>query len=240
MRPALRAEWAKLRTVPDAALALPLIALLTAAVSVAASTASSPDVVRSSLLGVQLGQAAVAIWAVQMLAGEYGSGLIRATFTALPRRLDVLLAKAALLLAGVFAAAVPAIVVSVLAGHGLSPGYPGLGTGMVVSAAGGSVLYLCLIALLGLGVAAMSRSAVAATGIVLGVLLAPTVLTMFVNPDWQRWIYRLSPSTAGQTIQSTVDTAALPIGAWAGLGVAAAWAFAALGAGAVTLCLRDV
>ncbi|WP_433384035.1 ABC transporter permease [Actinoplanes sp. CA-142083] len=241
MRLALRAEWAKLRTVPDAAVAVPLIALLTVAVSIPAATASSADVVKSSLLGVQLGQAAVAVWAVHALAGEYGTGLIRATFTALPRRFDVLLAKAALLLTGVLAACVPAIVASVVFARVYADGYPSLGSAAVLRAATGSVLYLCLITLLALGVAAAVRSAVAASGIVLGLLyLTPAVLGMFNNEDWQHWIYRLSPSTAGLSIQSSVDLAGLPIGPWAGLGVAAAWAFGVFGVGALILRGRDV
>ena len=240
MRAALRAEWAKLRTVPDAAVALPLIALLTVTVSVAASWAASADVVRSSLLGVELGQAAVAVWGVQILAGEYGSGLITATFTALPRRLDVLAAKAVHLLAGVLAVGVPSIVISVLAGRGLATGYPALSSGPVLRAGFGAVAYLCLIGLLGLGVGALVRSPVAGTGVVLGLLLAPTVTMPFLNPDWQRWMYKLSPSTAGQTMLSTVDMHGLPIGPWAGLGVAAVWAIAVLGVGAFTLWARDV
>jgi len=76
--------------------------------------------------------------------------------------------------------------------------------------------------------------------VVLGLLLAPTVTMPLLNPDWQRWVYRLSPSTAGQTILSTVDPKGLPIGPWAGLGVAAAWAIVVLGLGACTLAARDV
>jgi ABC-2 type transport system permease protein len=240
VRAALRAEWTKLRTVPDAAVALALIALLTVAVSIAASTAASADVVRSSLLGVELGQAAVAVWGVQILAGEYGSGLITATFTALPRRLDVLAAKAVYLVAGVLAAGVPSIVISVLAGRRLATGYPELTSGPVLRAAAGAVAYLCLIGLLGLGVAALVRSPVGGTGTMLGLLLAPAVMMAFLNPQWQRWLFKLAPSTAGQSIQSTVDLKSLPIGPWAGLAVAAAWAIVVLGAGALTIRLRDV
>jgi len=240
VRAALRAEWTKLRTVPDAAVALPLIALLTVAVSVAASTAASADVVRSSLLGVELGQAAVAVWGVQILAGEYGSGLITATFTALPRRLDVLAAKAVYLVAGVLAAGLPSIALSVLAGHRLATGYPALTSGPVLRAATGAVAYLCLIGLLGLGVAALVRSPVGGTGTVLGLLLAPTLTMAFLPLDWQRWLYKLAPSTAGQSIQSTVDLKTLPIGPYAGLAVAAAWAIVVLGAGALTIRARDV
>ncbi|WP_030441509.1 ABC transporter permease [Actinoplanes subtropicus] len=240
MRAALRAEWTKLRTVPDAAVALPLIALLTVAVSVAASTASSADVVRSSLMGVELGQAAVAVWGVQILAGEYGSGLITATFTALPRRLGVLAAKAVCLLAGILAVGVPSIVISVLAGHRLASAYPALSSGAVLRAGFGAVAYLCLIGLVGLGIGALVRSAVAGAGVVLGLQLAPTVMMPLLDPHWARWVYRLSPSTAGQAIQSTVDLKGLPIGPWPGLGVAAAWAFVLLTLGAFTLRTRDV
>jgi ABC-2 type transport system permease protein len=240
VRAALHAEWTKLRTVPDAAVALPLIALLTVALSVAASTASSADVVRSSLTGVELGQAAVAVWGVQILAGEYGSGLITATFIALPRRLDVLAAKAVHLLAGVLAASVPSIVISVLAGHRLATGYPELTSGPVLRAGFGAVAYLCLIGLVGLGVGALVRSPVAGTGVVLGLLLAPRAVLSLLNPDWQRWVYKLSPSTAGQSVLSTVDMRGLPIGPWAGLAVAAAWAVALLTVGALTLRARDV
>jgi ABC-2 type transport system permease protein len=241
VRAALAMEWSKLRTVPDLFLALPLIVLLTVGISVTGSATGSPDVVHSSLLGVQVGQAAVAVWAVQVLAGEYGTGLIRATFTALPGRIAVLAAKATLLLAGVLAAALLSVVVSVVTGRQLLAGYPALTAGVVLRAAGGSVLYLCLIALLGLGVAAAVRNAVGATGVVLGLLyLAPVLVNVFVNPDIQRLIYRVGPSTAGLTFLTTVDTGTLTIGPGAGLGVAAAWAFGALGVGTLILLARDV
>jgi ABC-2 type transport system permease protein len=242
MRLALTAEWVKLRTAPGAFLAVGLALVLTVGLSVAAAAlGGGPDQVRVSLLGVQLGQAVVAMAAVRVLAGEYGSGLIRATFAALPRRLPVLAAKASFVLAGTVAAAAPAVLISVLAGSVLAPVYPALSSGAVVRAAAGSVLYLMAVALLGLGVAAAVRSAAAAAGIVLGLLyLAPAVVNLFIDPDMQRALYRLAPSTAGLSVQATVDLDTLPIGPWAGLGVAAAWAFTACAVGGTLLCRRDV
>ncbi len=176
-----------------------------------------------------------------MLAGEYGTGLIRATFTALPRRLTVLAAKGAYLLAGTAAAALVSVVASVLAGRQLLAGYPALTSAAVLRAAGGSVLYLLAVALLGLGVGAAVRSASAASGVVLGLLyVVPTVLNVFIDPDWQRALYRLGPSTAGLSVLTTVDISALPIGPWAGLAVAAAWGFGAVAVGAMLLWRRDV
>jgi ABC-2 type transport system permease protein len=45
--------------------------------------------------------------------------------------------------------------------------------------------------------------------------------------------------TAGLAIQATPGLASLPIGPWAGLGVLATWASAALLVGALLLHLRD-
>jgi ABC-2 type transport system permease protein len=228
VRAALRAEWSKLTTVPDGAVAL----LLTIAVTVAAGAAArsgGPDPVRLGLIGTQLSQAVVAAAGVHLIAGEYGTGLIQPTFLALPRRGRVLTAKALLLLAGVVAATGPAVgAVLLLAGQ---PAWrPAIGT----------VLYLCLIALLGLGAGALLRNAAAATGLVLGLLyLAPALLRAISDPDRQDWLYRLSPSTAGQVVQVTVGQASLPIGPWAGLAVTAGWASALTAAGALVLCRRD-
>ncbi|GIF21955.1 ABC-2 type transport system permease protein [Actinoplanes tereljensis] len=239
MRAALHAEWTKLITVPIYYPAL--IVLLTVGLSVTASVFGGEDPVQVSLLGVQLGQAVVAAWAVQLLAGEFGTGLALATFTALPRRLTVLAAKTALLLTGVLGAALLSVGASVLAGRALIGDYPALSSGPLLRAAGGAVLYLLAIALLGLGVAAVLRSPVAATGTILGLLyLAPVIIDFFHNPDWQRAIFRSMPSTAGLTVLSTVDLASLPVQPWPGLGVAATWAFVTFGIGAAVICARDV
>jgi ABC-2 type transport system permease protein len=45
--------------------------------------------------------------------------------------------------------------------------------------------------------------------------------------------------TAGLEIQASTGLSHLPVSPWAGLGVLAAWAAAALLAGALLLCLRD-
>ena len=241
MRAALHAEWTKLRTVPEAAVLLLLTVVLTVGVSVTAAAFGGIDRVYVSLLGVQLGQAVVAAWGVQILAGEFGTGLARATVTAIPRRLTVLAAKATLLLAGVLAAAVVSVGVSVLAGRALIDGYPATGTGTLLRAAGGAVAYLLLMALLGLGAAAILRGAVTATGVVLGLLyLGPAILNFFIDPDWQRFLYRIMPGTAGQAVMSTVDLGTLPIRPISGLIVAAIWSFVTLGIGAAVFCARDV
>ena len=49
------------------------------------------DPVNQSLIGVNLAQLTVGVLGVLLAAGEYATGMIRATFAAVPRRLPVLL-----------------------------------------------------------------------------------------------------------------------------------------------------
>jgi ABC-2 type transport system permease protein len=110
----------------------------------------------------------------------------------------------------------------------------------VLRAAVGSVLYLALIALLSLGIASAVRDSAAAIGIVLGLLfLFPIVGVVLGGSPLGHHLQQIGPMTAGLAIQATTGLSHLPISPWAGLGVLAAWAAAALLAGAVVLRVRD-
>jgi len=70
----------------------------------------------------------------------------------------------------------------------------------------------------------------------------PTValdgMTFTVQPG-HRHLEEFAPMTAGLAIQATTGLRSLPISPWAGLGVLAGWAAAALLAGGIMLRLRD-
>ncbi len=237
----LHAEWTKVRTVPGTAWLLVGVVALTVSLGALAAGAmpAGGDPAKSALTGVVVGQAIVAVLGVATISGEYGTGMIRTTFTALPHRLEVLAAKAFVVTGLVLAAGAVAVAGSVVVGAAALPGGLPL-TGPVVRAAAGSVLYLGLIALLSVGVAALVRDAAAAVGLVLGLLyLTPIVSTLVSDPTWHDRLRKLSPMTAGLAVQSTVDVEAEPIAPWPGLGVLALWAAAAMVTGAVTLHLRD-
>jgi ABC-2 type transport system permease protein len=243
MRPALYAEWTKIRTVAAPRwLLLGTIVATVALGAAATSVVTGGDRTRLSLLGVVLGQALVAILAVLVIGGEYGSGMIRTTLTAMPRRLTVLAAKALVLTGVVAAAGTIAVLGSLLAGRLLLPrGSLPLTDGPTLRAAAGSVLYLTLIALLSLGIAAVVRDSASSIGVVLGLLFLLPILAQVVgDPHWQRLLERIGPMSAGLAIQATTDLHALPLSPWAGLGVTAAWAATALTAGGLLLSTRDV
>jgi ABC-2 type transport system permease protein len=208
------------------------------------------DTTKLSLTGIQAGQAVVAVLAVLTVSSEYSTGLIRVTFSALPRRSAVLAAKAAIVGGLVLAAEAVAVAGSLLAGRLLLPGHGftaargfallSLAHGPTLRAAAGSVLYLALIALLSLGCATMIRDSAVAIGVVLGLLyLAPIVAAVLASPLWQHRVERYAPTTAGLAIQATTGVRSLAISPWGGLGVLAAWAAAALLAGGLALRIRD-
>jgi ABC-2 type transport system permease protein len=256
---AVRAEWTKLLTAPGNAWILAAICVLTVAVGAAtaaatrcgAGTRCGIDPTKVSLTGVEVGQAVVAVLAVLVISTEYSTGMIHTTFTAMPRRAVVLAAKAAVLTGLVLPAAVVAVAGSlaagrlILSGNGITAAHGfavvSLAYGPAVRAATGSVLYLALVGLLSLGIATIVRDSGAATGAVLGMLYVPPMIALFLGSErtWQHWVERYAPTNAGLAILNTTGVHSLAISPWAGLGVLAAWAAAALLIAGVLLRLRD-
>jgi ABC-2 type transport system permease protein len=256
MTAALRAEWTKLRTLPGTGwLVAGAIALTVAAsATVAAATHISSggggqDPTKTALLGVDLGQAVIAVLAVLAMSEEYGTGMIRVTLSAMPRRLSLLGAKAVNVAVLTLAAAMFAVAGCLLAGRFLLPG-AGLdrvhGYALVsisdrptLRAATGSVLYLILIALLSLGVATAIRDTAVSIGAVLALLYLPPLLAQAVGDPLRRHLEQVAPMTAGLAIQATTDPHSQVIAPWAGLGILAAWSAGSLLIGGLLLRLCD-
>jgi ABC-2 type transport system permease protein len=256
---ALHAEWTKLRTMPGPGWLMAAVAALTIGVSAAADAAtrcaagqSCPvDSTRLTFTGVQFGQAVVAILAVLTITSEYTTGMIKVTLAAMPRRGLVLAAKATLVAGLVLVAGAVAALGSLLAGRLMLPGHGftaargfpalSLGDGPVLRATAGSVLYLVLIALLSLGVAALIRDAAVAMGLVLALLyLFPIIVAVTgADPAWQRHMEQIGPMEAGLSVEATTGLRSLPLSPWAGLGVLAIWAATALLLGTLSFRLRD-
>lgn len=255
------AEWTKLRTLPSTRwLGLTVIVATVAFSALATSavdTSQCPtpaecfeDTTRVSLWGVRVAQVAVAVLAVLAVTNEYGTGLIQTTLAANPRRWTVLAAKTGVVTALVLAAAVPGVLGSLLAGrlilpgNGFTPtnGYPPLSLAdePTLRAAVGTVLYLGLVALLAVGVGTAVRDTAAAMIAVLTLLFSFPVVTQLVSdPKWQERLGKVAPMTSGLAVQATTALERQPIGPWAGLGVLAAWAGAALLVGALMFRFRD-
>ncbi len=264
MRRSLHAEWTKLRTVPSTpwwllgivVFTIALTALVTSAVNTSGcpppTTGCDEDTTVLSLSGVYLGQIAVVLLGVLVLSAEYESMMIRATLAANPRRGAVLTAKATVVTMAVLGAGALAVLGSLIAGRSILPGNgftaansyppPSLTDEPTLRAVVGTVLYLTLVGLLSIGVAAIVRHTAVAITTVLAILYIPFILVLIVPipAETRETIQTYSPMTAGLAVQATVERAdSVPIGPWAGLGVLAAYTGAAVLLGYALFKLRD-
>lgn len=253
---AVRAEWAKLRTLPSNAWLLAAAGGATIAVSAIVAAAwhvnrgSTADPTRLSLSGIYVGQAVIAVLTVLAISEEYGTGMIRTSLAAMPRRVNLLTAKATILSGLTVPVGLVAAAGCLIAGRlllpdaGLNPahGYAliSFGDAATLRAAAGTVIYLILIGLLALGIATIIRDTAASVGAVFAVLYLPPIAEqLFQDPTVRRHIQQVAPTTAGLAIQATRNLHSLPIAPWAGLGVLAVWATAAVLAAGLLLQLRD-
>ena len=252
---ALHAEWTKFRTVAGSSWLLAGVVAVTIAVGVAAASAArcrsatcGIDPATVSFTGIYPGQAVAAVAGVLAIGNEYSTGMIKLSLTAMPRRLTFIFAKMAVLAGPVLIASALAVAGSaaagrlILPGHGFIPlhGYASLTSATDLRAAVGAVVYLTLIALLSLGVAAAVRDSAAAIGLVLGVLyLFPIAAGLVSNPALARHLDQIGPLPAGLDVQATIGVKTLPLSPWQGLGVVALWTAGALLLGALALKSRD-
>jgi ABC-2 type transport system permease protein len=252
---AVHAEWTKFRTVAGPAWLLAGVVTLTVCVGAAAASAAQCrsatcgiDPVTVSFTGICPSPAVAAVAGVLAIGNEYSTGLVKLSLTAMPRRLTWLFAKAAVLTAAVLTAAALAVAGSALAGwlilpgRGFAPahGYASLTSATDARTAASAVVYLTLIALLSLGVAAAVRDAAAAIGLVLGVLyLFPIAADVISSATLARHLQQIGPLPAGLDAQATIGVRSLPLTPWQGLGVVALWTVGALLLGALVLRYRD-
>jgi hypothetical protein len=263
LRRTVRAEWTKLRSVPSTTwtaiavvgVTVGVTAFLAAVGHTDANTDANKfgapgddDVVVNALRGAWLGQAAMVVLGALAMTSEFASGTIRATFAAIPRRDVAFGAKAAVVGACALALGSVASVLSFVIAQPLlheggynPPAYPhvSLMDPSALRAVLGTALFLTLLALFATGVAAIVRHTVAATTIVVGLVLVPTVVTGFFTGAIRTLFQTIAPA-AGLSIQVTRERLDNPpFGPWVGLGITAAWAVAALVIGGWALRRRD-
>jgi ABC-2 type transport system permease protein len=247
---ALAFEWIKLRSVRSTywtllvAVATPIAISTLVAVTLADAPgqgAAQLDPLLPGLLSLEYAVLAVGVLGVLTFSAEFSTGLIRTTFTAVPRRRAVLAAKAAVLGAVTLAAgevvafACFGLVQAVLAGKhlGVSLSHPGV-PGAVL--AGGLLLFA--VAMMGLGLGAIVRHTAGGIAAVVGLIFLPAGLALLPAP-WGARIGRFTLLEAARQVTALHPATNLFAPAWSML-VLLAWPTVALLAAAVAITRRDV
>jgi ABC-2 type transport system permease protein len=247
-RDLLASEWTKFRSVRSTYWALLVAVVTPVAVSAVVALAFTntpkggppPDPLLPDVISLEYAVIAVSVLGVLAFTGEYSTGLIRVTFTAAPRRRAVLAAKAAVLAVVTLAAgevvafASFGLVQAILAGHheGVSLGRPGV-PGAVLCAG----LLLCVCALLGVALGAVTRHTAGGIAATIAVIALPGVAALLPSP-WNGRIGRFTLLEAAQQVSALRPSANLFSPAWSLL-VVLAWPAAALAVAAVLITQRD-
>lgn len=237
----LRSEWIKLRSLRSTVIvcALTVAAVVAYPLPLAYQPGANP--IAESLTGVYLAPLTVSILGVLVITGEYATGMIQATLSAVPRRLAVLWAKAVVLTLTVLPIAMVSTVAAFLAGqarygrHGVSLSAPG-----ALRAVLGAALFLTVLGLLGLGLGALIRNTAGGITAAVGLTFVLPYAGDLLPPGWRSHVVPYLPMQAGQAVwavppQQTQDT--LP--PLAGFAVFCGYAAVLLTAAAIALNRRD-
>jgi ABC-type transport system involved in multi-copper enzyme maturation permease subunit len=199
------------------------------------------DATRVSLIGVFFGQFTIGILGVLVMSAEYGTGTIRATFSAAPRRSLVLAAKAlvfgavALVISEAVAFAAYALGQALLSAPAI---HTTLSSPGALRAVAGSGLYLCVLGLLGLGLASIIRHTAGAICAFIGVLLVLPLIVQALPTSLSNSIDRFLPANIGSAMVS-LQPGAHSFSAWPSFLLLCAYAAGALVIGGALLTRRD-
>jgi ABC-2 type transport system permease protein len=196
---------------------------------------------RVNLAGVNFAQLAIGVLGVLVITAEYSTGMIRASFSAVPRRLPVLWGKALVFGAVAFAVSLPAVFIVFFAGQSILSGqhiniaisHPG-----VVRALFGAPLYLMVMGLFGLGLGAIIRSTAGGISALAGIVFVlPPIIGLFPS-SFSNSVDPYLPSNAGGAIW-TINPDPNTLAPWAGFAVFCAYAAAAIAVAAILMLRRD-
>ncbi|WP_019889530.1 ABC transporter permease [Streptomyces purpureus] len=251
----LQAEWTKIRTVSSTSWTLASALLVTVAMSAALCALMkatfdelSPaeratfDPTFISFSGMILGQLAMVVFGVLVVGTEYSSGMIRTSLAAVPQRATFLFSKIAVAAALALVVGLATSFLSFFLGQALLGEHrTTLGADNVLRAVIGGGLYMGLIALFSMGVAAMLRSSMLSLGILVPFFFLISQILSAVPKAKE--VAKYFPDQAGakimQVVPEALNTEKAPYGPWGGLGIMLIWVAAALVGGYLVIKKRD-
>ncbi len=248
-------EWTKLRSLRSTRWSLLAGILLTIALPVAFAALTSSHWGSMSaheradrhpldiaLAGVNVSQLAIAVLGVLVITGEYSTGMIRASFTAVPKRLPVLWAKTAVFATVAFLLMLPPVLIAFFASQAIlsrhhilqiSFSHPGVARSVI-----GGAVYLVLVGIFALGIGALVRSTAGGIATFAGIFFVIPPLMNILPTSWNDAMSKYLPSEAGRQLFSLHQGAHSLSPMWGGL-LMLGYCAVAVALAAVLLLRRD-
>jgi ABC-2 type transport system permease protein len=227
----LRSEWIKFWTVRSTLWTTAMLVVLGAGLTVlvcalSAEWLASDDADAPALAFVTWGRMVAQITAIVLgtlvVTSEYGTGMIRATLAATPRRGAVLAAKAIVLSGTLFVVGTITAFAGYLGGNVFLE-REGIGVALgdegVLRAMFGSGVYMAGLGLLAAAVGVLLRHTAAALAVVLALVFVVGNMAFALPGTWGEWTAKLMPGNAGSVVATPVSFEPGLLDPWVGLAV---------------------
>jgi ABC-2 type transport system permease protein len=198
--------------------------------------------VTTSLNGVYFAVVAFGVLGVLLTGGEYSTGMIRSSLTAVPRRLPVLWGKAAVFAGSIFSVSLIASFTCFFFGQALLNSHH---LGVPVTAHDalrsviGAALYLTVAGLIGLALGALLRNTAAGITTFAAVFFVIPPLAMLLPASISNHLAPYLPSNAGDAIWGGAALVPNALSPWVGFALLCGYAAILIGAGAWRLRRAD-
>lgn len=250
----IRSEWIKLRSLRSTIWSYAIVVAVSLGLSWVLASAlgntefgplvETPErtLIQAATFGTTFGVLVVGVLGVLVISGEYSTGMIRSTLTAVPRRLPALGAKALVLFATTFVVGLVSVTGSAavayvsLASNGIEPAI----TGEVITSLLLASAYLAAVSVFALGLGTVLRNSAGGIAAALGVLLLlPTIIMVIAGLTQAEWAANLLPYLLSNAGESMILPTEGGLALWASALTVALWAAVPFIGGAVLLKRRD-
>ncbi|ALE93358.1 ABC transporter [Arthrobacter alpinus] len=213
--------------------------------AIAAGNAEGLNIYGTPIAGIQLGVLILGALAVLLISSEFGTGMIRSTLTAVPKRLPVFFAKAIVLVVVSYMLTLVAALVTFLISIPIMSNY-----GITMSLHMDGVLYSILmggvyvagVAVAGLSLGTLIRSSAGGIIVLVGLFFLLEIATQLlglVPGDFWKYVGQYTPSVAGGRMLEIGDKAAF-ISPFAGGMIFLGWIVVLAVPAIISLKTRDV
>jgi ABC-2 type transport system permease protein len=251
----IHSEWTKFRSIRSTIWSLLIAIALTIGFSCLAAVITvvrwshmsfeeraTRNPITIALIGVNLSQLAIGVLGVLFISNEYSTGMIRATFGAVPRRLPVLWAKIGVFAAVALAVTIPCVLIDFFATQAILGAHqilkisftaPGVSRTIL-----GGALYLTVIGILSLGLGAITRNTAGGISVFVAIFFVIPPLMDILPTTWNNAISEYLPSSAGRDIFALFH-GPHDLSPWPGFALFVGYTAAVIAIAAVLLVRRD-
>jgi ABC-2 type transport system permease protein len=230
-RDTLRAEWIKFWTVRSTFWATAMLFVLGAGLTTLVCALAAKDLASGAAgespgsfltWGMMIAQITAIVLGTLVATSEYGTGMIRATLAATPRRGSVLAAKAIVVSSTLFVVGTVTAFAGYFAGNWFLDRE---GVGLALSDEGvlrslfGSGLYMAGLGLFAAALGLLVRHTAAVLSAVLGLVFVVGQMAWLLPGTWGDWVAKVMPGNAGSGVGTAVSFNPNLLGPWTGFAV---------------------